>query len=56
MTNDDILKLAEKYFDYQGGWITDTEQLLKFALLIHEDGYDKGYYNACLDNAGCVDE
>ena len=56
MTDELILEIAEKYFDYQGGWIADTKDLLKFARTIHEDGYDKGYYNACLDNAGCVDE
>jgi hypothetical protein len=29
-TDAEILEIAEKYFDYQGGWIADKEQLLKF--------------------------
>jgi hypothetical protein len=37
MTDKDILELAENYFDYQGGWIADTEDLLKFARAIIEE-------------------
>jgi hypothetical protein len=48
MTNEQILELAEKHFNFiteytASGWIADTEDLLKFALAIHEDGYNKGY-------------
>jgi hypothetical protein len=48
MTNEQILELAEKHFSFiaeytASGWIADTEDLLKFALLIHENGYNKGY-------------
>jgi hypothetical protein len=51
MTNEQILKLAKTC----GGdrhiskatndiyWECDEEDLLKFALAIHEDGYNKGY-------------
>lgn len=38
MTNKQILEIAEKHFDYQGGWLANTEQLLKFA----QEMYDKG--------------
>lgn len=31
MTNEQILEIAEKHFDYQGGWLANTEDLLKFA-------------------------
>ena len=57
MTNEQILELAETCeFDYhkkwrhKGGksdnqmhWECWEEQLLKFALLIHENGYNEGY-------------
>jgi hypothetical protein len=54
MTNPEILKLAEKCgFDSFTSekddgttcnyWECWEEQLLKFALAIHEDGYNKGY-------------
>jgi len=48
MTNEQILELAEKHFSFiaeytASGWIADTEDLLNFALAIHEDGYNKGY-------------
>jgi hypothetical protein len=51
MTNEQILELAEKHFSFiaeytASGWIADTEDLLKFALAIHEDGYNKGYDDA----------
>ena len=50
MTNEDILKLAQKHFDYQGGWVANTEDLLKFARCLldygfsegHKDGYSEG--------------
>ena len=49
MTNEQILELAETCgFDSFTGeienfWECWEEQLLKFALAIHEDGYNKGY-------------
>lgn len=54
MTNEQILELAENYLEVlisedngSGDRPTDfaatSEQLLKFALAIHEDGYNKGY-------------
>ena len=43
MTNEDILKLAEKHFDYQGGWVANTEDLLKFARAIYQEGVNYGY-------------
>jgi beta-galactosidase GanA len=56
MTNPEILKLAETcgfdkfqkrkfngFSDYEVHWECWEEQLLKFALAIHEDGYNKGY-------------
>ena len=74
MTNPEILKLAKNCeFDFsikwrlKGGessnqmyWECWEDQLLKFALLIHEDGYNKGYddsksssfkgFHNCLDD------
>jgi hypothetical protein len=54
MTDEQILKLAEKHFSFiaeytASGWIADTEDLLKFALAIHEDGYNKGYEQCSFD-------
>jgi hypothetical protein len=49
MTNEQILELAKTCgFDNITGkdenyWDCEEEQLLKFALLIHENGYNKGY-------------
>ena len=46
MTNEDILKLAETCGITPNKYkvcISWEEELLKFALLIHEDGYNKGY-------------
>ena len=70
MTNEDILKLAETCgFVAQDRWSAGNDdvyyechecELLKFALLIHEDGYNKGYddsksssfkgFHNCLDD------
>ena len=62
MTNEDILKLAETCgfdtfqirnydgeSDYGAYWECWEEELLKFALLIHENGYNKGYNKASYD-------
>jgi len=60
MTNEQILKLAETCgFDSFTSekddgticnyWECWEEQLLKFALLIHEDGYNKGYEQCSFD-------
>ena len=50
MTNKEILQLAEQHFDYQGGWIAySKEDLLEFALAIHENGYNKGYEECSFD-------
>jgi hypothetical protein len=59
MTNEEILKLAktcgfkelidenvEIDDEYWGCW---EQQLLKFALAIHEDGYNKGYEQCSFD-------
>ena len=46
MTNEQILELVERHFDYQGGWIANTEDLLKFARAIYEEGYDDGCFQA----------
>ena len=51
MTNEQILELAKTCgFDRHISkttndiyWECDEEDLLKFALAIHEDGYNKGY-------------
>lgn len=49
MTNEQILELAITCgFDNITGkdenyWDCEEEQLLKFALLIHENGYNEGY-------------
>jgi hypothetical protein len=49
MTNEQILKLAKTcgFDDFTGEkenfWECWEEQLLKFALAIHEGGYNKGY-------------
>jgi hypothetical protein len=41
MTNEQILELAKTCGFIV--WDCEEEQLLKFALLIHENGYNKGY-------------
>ena len=46
MTNPEILELAETCGIIHNKYkvcISWEEQLLKFALLIHENGYNKGY-------------
>tara|TARA_B110000503_G_C7034314_1_gene365407 strand:- start:793 stop:984 length:192 start_codon:yes stop_codon:yes gene_type:complete len=63
MTNPEILKLAETCGIVPNKYkicISWEEELLKFALLIHEDGYNKGYddsksssfkgFHTCLDD------
>jgi len=66
MTDEQILELASqhlRFFEdgYRGTeWSGTPEQLLKFALLIYEDGYNKGYddsksssfkgFHNCLDD------
>ena len=63
MTNQDILKLAETCGITPNKYkvcISWEEELLKFALLIHENGYNKGYddsksssfkgFHNCLDD------
>ncbi len=55
MTNKEILELAKSCgFDSFTGekgdyWECWEEQLLKFALAIHEDGYNKGYEQCSFD-------
>jgi len=55
MTNEQILKLASQYLRYfedswRGTeWTGTPENLLKFALAIHEDGYNKGYEECSFD-------
>ena len=65
MTNEEILELAktcgceafvviqerndERDGVYYQFW---EEQLLKFALIIHEDGYNKGYDDGCFQATG----
>ena len=63
MTNPEILKLAETCGITPNKYkvcISWEEELLKFALLIHENGYNKGYddsksssfkgFHTCLDD------
>ena len=55
MTNLEILKLAKTcgFDDFTGEkenyWECGELQLLRFALLIHENGYNKGYNKASYD-------
>lgn len=48
MTNEQILNYAKEYFEYYEDewravdWGATTENLLKFALAIHENGYNAG--------------
>lgn len=54
MTDEEILEFAEQHFSFiteytATGWIADTEDLLKFAQLIYEEGYDKGYSECSFD-------
>jgi len=45
MTDEQILQLAENYFDYQGGWIAySKEDLLKFARELCDKSKWEGYY------------
>lgn len=55
MTDEQIFELAKSCgFDVNNDklWMSWEEQLLKFALAIHEDGYNKGYD----DGVNSVDE
>jgi hypothetical protein len=55
MTTEQILELAKTcgFDDFTGEkenyWECGEQQLLKFALLIHEHGYNKGYNKASYD-------
>ena len=58
MTEEQILELAKncefEVYTNDDGTLSDyfdcyAEQLLKFALAIHEDGYNKGYNKASYD-------
>ena len=55
MTDEQILELASQYLRYfedswRGTeWTGTPENLLKFALAIHEDGYNKGYEECSFD-------
>jgi hypothetical protein len=58
MTDEQILELAEQHFSFiaeytASGWIADTEDLLKFARELYNegyvDGYNKGYDIGTLD-------
>jgi hypothetical protein len=63
MTNEQILELAKTcgFDDFTGEkenfWECWEEQLLKFALAIHEDGYNKGYGEAWREgyNVGVIE-
>ena len=71
MTDEQIIELAfacgfsretlmDKSMYDVDAWVSTLEELLKFALLIHEDGYNKGYddsksssfkgFHTCLDD------
>ena len=58
MTNPEILKLAKscgiEHWSRNKGecWECLEQQLLKFALLIHENGYNKGYDDGCSQTTG----
>ena len=43
MTDAQMIEIAEQHFDYQGGWIANTEDLLKFARELYDEGYTKGF-------------
>jgi len=49
MTEEQIFELASKYLNYDVDgdrayeWRGEPHELLKFALTIHENGYNKGY-------------
>jgi len=51
MTNEQILELVKEYFEVNGimddgicsEYYGKPDAFLKFALLIHQDGYNKGY-------------
>ena len=53
MTNKEILKLAIKVGfsldEDDGTWFCFEEELLKFALAIHENGYNKQSLYGCLN-------
>ena len=55
MTNKEILKLAKKVgfsFDEDDEtWFCFEEEILKLALLIHEEGYNEGYEAGCKELA-----
>ena len=53
MTNKEILKLAKtcgfSFDEDDETWFCFEEELLKFALAIHEDGYNNGYSECSFD-------
>lgn len=63
MTNEQIFELAfacgfsketltdKSMYDFDA-WISTPEELLKFALLIHENGYEQGYDDGCFQATG----
>lgn len=60
MTNEKIITLLKQYFQ-EGGirddggcceWFATTDAVLKFALAIHEDGYNNGYDDGCFQATG----
>ena len=56
MTNEQILKLADtcgvnKRWD-ENLYKCREDQLLKFALAIHENGYNEGYDQGCFEATG----
>lgn len=52
MTNEQMIEIAEHHFDYQGGWIANTENLLRFARELYDEGYSKGEYDTHMKYAG----
>jgi len=43
MTDEQILELANKHFNYQKEWTANTEDLLKFAQAIYDIGNENGW-------------
>ena len=56
MTNEQIFELVEKNFSFiaeysASGWIAETEDILKFARAIYDEGYKEGRYEESYHNS-----
>ena len=46
MNEEEIINLANQYFNFEDGWIAETEYLFKFARAVYEEGQISGFDGA----------